>query len=53
LNFAPVCEEIYLTIDNGVMIAWCGIEKFDKRIHLVSEKEDVIDIKPRWPLDTL
>jgi tRNA A37 threonylcarbamoyltransferase TsaD len=34
------------------MIAWCGIEKYEKRINL-DENEDVIDIKPRWPLDTL
>ena len=34
--------------DNGVMIAWAGLERFQKGL------TDTLDFKPRprWPLDT-
>jgi len=43
-NFFPPIE---LCSDNGVMIAWAGIERFKKGI------EDNLEVlaKPRWPLD--
>ena len=43
-NFFPPIE---LCSDNGVMIAWAGIERFKKGI------EDHLEVlaKPRWPLD--
>lgn len=40
---------IHLCTDNGVMIAWAGMERHKKGLH------DNFDFKarPRWPLDTL
>jgi N6-L-threonylcarbamoyladenine synthase len=43
-NYFPPIE---LCSDNGVMIAWAGIERFKNGI------EDNLEVlaKPRWPLD--
>eukprot|EP01080_Neovahlkampfia_damariscottae_P005232 gene5232-8843_t len=43
-----------LCTDNGIMIAWAGIEKYkhDQSI-LKNINHNDIDIKPRWPIDTL
>ena len=38
------------SIDNGVMIAWAGIEKFNLGISDSIEEQDSV---PRWPLGTV
>jgi N6-L-threonylcarbamoyladenine synthase len=47
MNFKNFFPPIEFCSDNGTMIAWAGIERFEKGI---KDKLDVI-AKPRWPLD--
>lgn len=48
-NLPFIAPPVSLCTDNGVMIAWAGLERL--RLGLV----DALDVKsrPRWPLDTL
>ncbi|XP_050418470.1 tRNA N6-adenosine threonylcarbamoyltransferase, mitochondrial isoform X1 [Patella vulgata] len=50
-NCRLVCPPPKLCTDNGVMIAWNGIEKLKREIDLVQVNDfDEIDLKPRSPL---
>ncbi|CAI2175927.1 16595_t:CDS:2 [Funneliformis geosporum] len=48
-NLPLICPPPHLCTDNGVMVAWTGVERF--RIGLVDEY--IIDHLPRWPITTL
>ena len=45
-----------LCTDNGVMVAWAGIERMRLGLwehlpaHDASAKEEWVDVRPRWPL---
>ncbi len=47
-KFTPVFPPLNLCSDNGVMIAWAGIERF--KVNLVDDLE--FPSKARWPLDS-
>ncbi|CAB5369263.1 unnamed protein product [Rhizophagus irregularis] len=48
-NVPLICPPPHLCTDNGVMIAWAGVERF--RIGLVDEY--TIDHMPKWPISSL
>ena len=45
-----------LCTDNGVMVAWAGIERMRLGLwellpaHAASAEEEWVDVRPRWPL---
>ena len=51
-----VCPPPHLCTDNGVMVAWAGVERLQAGMSLTQEtspmdaENDWIDLKPRWPL---
>ncbi|XP_065859375.1 probable tRNA N6-adenosine threonylcarbamoyltransferase, mitochondrial isoform X1 [Euphorbia lathyris] len=54
-NLKLVCPPPSLCTDNGVMVAWTGIEhfrvgRFDPSPPAVDPQDFVYDLRPRWPL---
>lgn len=54
-NLRLVCPPPSLCTDNGVMVAWTGIEHFrvgryDPPPPANEPKDSVLDLRPRWPL---
>ena len=51
-----VCPPTNLCTDNGVMVAWTGVERLRARLSLdnrdseIERPEGWLDLKPRWPL---
>lgn len=47
-GYEIITPPLKLCTDNGVMVAWAGLEKFRLGLY---EKSDVLSIKSRWELD--
>lgn len=46
-----VCPPPSLCTDNGVMVAWAGIERMRENLTLdFTYSDDWLDLRPRWPL---
>lgn len=48
------CPPPRLCVDNGVMVAWAGLERLRLKLFeeppTVEKVEDHVEIRPRWPL---
>ena len=49
-----VCPPGRLCVDNGVMVAWAGVERLRLKLFeeppAVEKVEEHVEIRPRWPL---
>lgn len=49
MNFKIICPEKELCTDNGVMIAWNGVEKWREGIDIIPPSRlDTVDIEPKY-----
>ncbi|CAL8096264.1 unnamed protein product [Orchesella dallaii] len=48
MNYKIVCPQKSLCTDNGVMIAWNGVEKWKQGIDIIPPSQlDTVDIEPK------
>lgn len=53
MNYRVICPEKELCTDNGVMIAWNGVEKWKEGIDIIPPSQlDRVDIEPKYVTNT-